>query len=94
METFGAHVGKKDADLQRLLSDHRHLRSLLKEGSLESLAAFATELDDHIRFEENLLFPRMEKTLTEAEKKAAALLLEKTLPAGPALNRQETTLEA
>ena len=94
METFGGHVGKKDADLQRLFSDHRHLKSLLREGSLESLAAFATELDEHIRFEESQLFPRLERTLTQAEKEAAALLLEETIPTGLALKRPETAKEA
>lgn len=94
METFGVHVGKKDADLQRLLSDHRRLRALVREGTLESFAVFAEKLGDHIRFEETQLFPRLEKTLTAAEKEAASILLEKTLAPVQDQEPHETVREA
>ena len=53
------------------LNEHKHLRLLMeriKENPEESvLADFAGVLQEHIRFEERVLFPHLEKSLSEAE---------------------------
>lgn len=51
----------------RALSEHERLRAGFRQinnaPSYESLSRLAGELEDHIRFEERLLFPHIEQTL-------------------------------
>ncbi len=69
LERLAPHCGDKDADIRRMRSDHRRLRNLAREGSLEALVRLSQELHDHIHFEKTRLFPRLKKTLTPAEKR-------------------------
>ena len=85
VRVFGHHAGEKDPDIQRLFSDHQRLRGLLSEGSLEALSVFSGELKDHIRFEETVLFPRLEEMFSREEKEAIAISLEKSLRSVPVL---------
>ncbi len=64
---FAAHVGPADADITRLLSDHRSMEQLVQKGFKEDLLRFAELLRTHIRFEEDRLFGRLEKTLSPLE---------------------------
>jgi hemerythrin-like domain-containing protein len=67
----------KDADVVRLLADHAEIRACVldfekriaaKEAiSAEELARIGKLLHDHVRLEENEVFPRIEKVLGEAE---------------------------
>lgn len=79
LERLAVHCGDKDADVRRMRSDHRRLRELAAEGSLEALVRLSQELHDHIHFEQTRLFPRLKKTLTFAEKQAVAAESVKTL---------------
>lgn len=66
----------QDAAVMRMLAEHAQIRAqiqqletLLETGSAteEAVAALARALHDHIRFEENEVFPRIEAALGEAE---------------------------
>ena len=66
----------RDAAAMRLLAEHAQIRAQVQqlEESLEaaavaeeSVAALARALHDHVRFEENEVFPRIEAALEEAE---------------------------
>ena len=54
--------------IEQAVREHRELRerigSLEKDASPEKLLQFAKQLDDHIRFEERILFPYLEETLS------------------------------
>jgi hemerythrin-like domain-containing protein len=57
---------------QQLLNEHRQIRNIieqLEQGrySREQLGAFASLLEQHIRFEERSYFPEAEKILTEEQ---------------------------
>jgi hemerythrin superfamily protein len=53
----------------RALAEHRRLESLFhqKTGIAESLGQIEKELDNHIRFEERVLFNKIEKVATPAQ---------------------------
>jgi hemerythrin-like domain-containing protein len=91
MESLTRHRGNKDENIQRLFAEHKSLRALQKEGSLESLEVFAEELRNHIHFEENLLFPLIEKNLSEEEKKLTDSDLGKALAAETFVEWQKNT---
>jgi hemerythrin-like domain-containing protein len=65
----------QDADVMRLLADHAEIRATVLDFEQqfaaktpiepERMAHLAQLLHDHVRFEENLLFPRIEKVLGE-----------------------------
>ncbi len=66
----------KDAAVVRMLAEHAAIRAaaadlerLLADGLSveETIAALARTLHDHVRREENEIFPRIEKTLAAAE---------------------------
>ncbi len=78
-ETLAGHKGKTGESVIRLYGEHKRLKSLAGNGSLEALAAFAEELEAHIRFEENTFFPLLELDLTEKEKETAGLDLKESL---------------
>jgi hemerythrin-like domain-containing protein len=65
----------QDADVMRMLADHAEIRAAVhdfeerREKKLaippEAMAHFAKLLHDHVRLEENEIFPRIEKVLGE-----------------------------
>lgn len=77
LPAYARHVAiESDPDAMRMLADHaairariEHLRELLEgDQPLESaLAELGRMLSDHVRLEENRVFPRIEKTLAEPE---------------------------
>ncbi|MCI0441661.1 hemerythrin domain-containing protein [bacterium] len=82
---------ENDQDVMRMLADHAMIRA--KIGKLISLLsnneAFETNLTElgeilqnHVRLEEDVIFPRMEKTLTEEELQKVGHLLTWLHPKG------------
>jgi iron-sulfur cluster repair protein YtfE (RIC family) len=69
LDLFESHAGKGDSDSARVRDEHRFLESLLSQNTRESLLKFAETLVIHIRFEEDVLFARVEKAFDDAEKK-------------------------
>lgn len=54
--------------VQRALADHKRLESLFaEEDAATALSHIEEELDKHIRFEERVLFPEIQKNATEAQ---------------------------
>lgn len=59
---------EEDNDLvKRALAEHRRLKRLFTDDSdvLKSLSKIEEELEQHIRFEERILFPEVQKLATE-----------------------------
>jgi iron-sulfur cluster repair protein YtfE (RIC family) len=89
---FALHVSiENDQDIMRMLADHAMIRA--KIGKLTSLLSnnetFETDLTElgellqsHVRLEENIIFPRMEKILSEEELKRVGHLLTWLHPKG------------
>ena len=67
----------QDADVMRLLADHAEIRAAVQDFerssaanvpvNVEAVARLAKLLHDHVRLEENEVFPRIEKTLGEKD---------------------------
>jgi hemerythrin-like domain-containing protein len=65
----------RDADVMRILADHAEIRAAVLDFEqclaakipivAEQMASLAKLLHDHVRLEENVVFPRIEKTLGE-----------------------------
>ena len=55
--------------VKRALADHRRLRRLFndKEDDTKTLHKIEEELEQHIRFEERILFPEIQKVATEEQ---------------------------
>jgi hemerythrin-like domain-containing protein len=73
--------GSEDPDIARTLNDHAALRQRfasvdLGESGVEALRQLGQLLTDHVRFEERVLFPRMESTLGPDELAAVRRELE------------------
>jgi hemerythrin-like domain-containing protein len=69
---LASHAGANDPEIARTLSDHADLRRHFAELSrgqaeVEALSRIGELLADHIRFEERVLFPRVEATLDRDE---------------------------
>ena len=89
---YALHVSiENDQDVMRMLADHAKIRA--KIGKLSSLLsnneAFETDLTEigetlqnHVRLEENIIFPRLEKTLSEEELRKVGHLLTWLHPKG------------
>ena|SRR5690606_14325181 len=62
-------LGNDNDLVKRALSDHRRLSRLFEQtDDLEkNLSLIEEELDKHIRFEERILFPEIQKAATEAQ---------------------------
>jgi hypothetical protein len=75
LEAFAARVGPSDADIQRTVRDHRTLEKLLHQGFKEDLLRFAELLTAHIRFEEEVLFGRIEAALAPPEAQSVGAML-------------------
>ena len=57
--------------IKRALADHRRLNRLFNknEDNTKTLSKIEEELEQHIRFEERVLFPEIQKVATEAQLK-------------------------
>ncbi|EPR72888.1 Hemerythrin HHE cation binding region [Winogradskyella psychrotolerans RS-3] len=55
--------------VKRALTEHRRLKRLFedREDDLKTLSKIEEELEQHIRFEERVLFPEIQKVATEAQ---------------------------
>lgn len=55
--------------VKKALADHRRLKRLFteKEDAKKSLSKIEEELEQHIRFEERILFPEIQKVATEKQ---------------------------
>ena len=80
---YEEHMGCEEPEPARIRKEHRLLESLLAKSDRTSLLAFADALTAHVRFEEDVLFGKIEKALTEAEKQALGKLLQTTPAACP-----------
>ncbi len=90
LPAYSRHVRlDKDPAVMRMLAEHAELRAqiLQLETSLaggapvdETVAALARALHDHIRHEENEIFPRIEKALAEADLQALGQRLTRLHP--------------
>jgi hypothetical protein len=76
---FEGRMGTEDPDDIRIRKEHRLLKNLLSQNTRESLLQFAETLVPHIRFEEDVLFGRMEGVFNEADQKAVSEILPKSL---------------
>jgi iron-sulfur cluster repair protein YtfE (RIC family) len=67
-------LGKEDPLIKKALADHRRLLRLFKDETTagKSLHQIEEELDQHIRFEERVLFPRIESVATAEQLKTIA----------------------
>ncbi len=81
LRVFSGHVGAGDQDVARLLDDHRVLEKWAHGGSPEDLSMFSDLLVKHIRFEEETVFGRIERALSEGEIRAEETLLREAIPA-------------
>ena len=76
LSLYEARMGREEPEPARIRKDHRLLESLLYKGDRESLLQFAEILTAHVRFEEDVLFGRIEQVLGEPEKQAVDHLLQ------------------
>lgn len=61
-------LNKNDELIKRALTDHRRLKRLFTKetnDAAKALSLIEEELDQHIRFEERVLFPEIQKVATE-----------------------------
>jgi hemerythrin-like domain-containing protein len=81
LPAYSRHVRlDQDADVMRILADHAEIRATVLDFEQqlaakipikpERMAHLAQILHDHVRFEENVVFPRIEKVLGESGLKA------------------------
>ncbi len=80
LPAYARHVPlDKDAGVLRMLADHAFIRSLIEEiredlaakkPVEDALVALGQRLKDHVRLEEDEIFPRIEQALTEDELRA------------------------
>ena len=90
LQIFAEKAGAKDKDLLRTIQEHRTMTQLLKMGFKEDLLRFAEILTAHIRFEEEVLFGRIEKILTPEEiSRASGFLVKKAVPNSNCIPRPE-----
>ena len=64
-------LGNKNKNIIRALAEHRKLEELFQSGSdlKENLSKIEKELDNHIRFEERILFNEIQNAATEEQLK-------------------------
>ena len=61
-------LNENDEQIKRALADHRRLKRLFTKETnddAKALSQIEEELDKHIRFEERVLFPKIQKVATE-----------------------------
>ncbi len=76
-------MGQEEPEPQRIRRDHRRLESLLTQSDRRSLLEFAELLTSHVRFEEDVLFGRIEEVLGAKDKLTVDAFL-KAIPLGQA----------
>lgn len=69
-------MGKFEPEPQKIRREHRQLEALIAHSDREKLLQFAELLTAHVRFEEDVLFDKVERVLGEGEKQVVAHLLE------------------
>jgi hemerythrin-like domain-containing protein len=72
LPSLGRHTGTDDPDIRRTCNDHTELRRRFGEleggrNDVDALRELGELLSDHVRFEERVLFPRVESTLDPTE---------------------------
>lgn len=72
---YEGHMGREEPEPERIRKEHRLLEFLMTQATRPSLLSFAETLVRHVRFEEDILFGRVERALDEAEKKTLGNLL-------------------
>lgn len=77
---YEAHMGRFEPEPEKIRREHRLLESFMAQADSKSLLEFAELLTSHVRFEEDVLFGKIERALDEAEKQAVGALL-KAAPA-------------
>ena len=85
LPSLASKVGEGNELIERTLGDHQKLKgiqrsletSVSREEGVRILKEFASELHDHVRFEERELFPAIEKQLTQDELDALGSDIEK-----------------
>jgi hemerythrin-like domain-containing protein len=70
-------MGPEEPEPQKIRREHRLLESLMAQAGPKSLLGFAELLTSHVRFEEDVLFGKIEKILSEGDKQAVGRLLER-----------------
>jgi len=80
LPAYARHVPlDQDADVVRMLADHAFIRALVEEIRAavaahqplqDALFALSSRLKDHVRLEEDSIFPRIEQALTAEELRA------------------------
>lgn len=62
-------LNENDDLIKRALADHRRIKRLFSEtdDDAKTLSRIEEELDKHIRFEERVLFPEIQKVATESQ---------------------------
>ncbi|HET9869371.1 MAG TPA: hemerythrin domain-containing protein [bacterium] len=82
LKAFEEHVGPSDEGSRKIREDHRVLRELSRSSRRTDLSQFAEALTAHIRYEEDVFFPRVEAELTAGEKERLAEELAGFRPGG------------
>ncbi len=74
---YEEHMGREEPEPQKIRREHRQLESFIAQADRKSLLSFAELIGSHVRFEEDVLFVKIEKVLAEGEKQAVGRLLER-----------------
>lgn len=77
LAVYEEHMGREEPEPQKIRREHRLLESFIAQPDRKSLLAFAELITAHVRFEEDVLFGKIEKVLAEGEKQAVGHLLER-----------------
>jgi len=80
LDLLSAALPPGDPDVVRLKTDHRTLGQLARKGSREDLLRFSDLLVKHVRFEEDVLFGRIEKALSVGEEAKVSAILRQAAP--------------
>lgn len=73
---YEGHMGGEEPEPVRIRKEHRLLETLMAKPDRAGLLRFAELLTAHVRFEEDVLFGKIEKVLDEPEKQALGKLLQ------------------
>ena len=74
-------MGKSEPEPGKIRREHRFLEQLMRKADWQSLLAFSETLTEHVRFEEDVVFGKIETALSEGEK----LTVDTLLKAAPAV---------
>ncbi|HTA75983.1 MAG TPA: hemerythrin domain-containing protein [bacterium] len=85
LATVKSRCPANDPDLTRTLTDHQKMKELLNLSGSQHLLEFAELLTQHVRFEEEILFARLESIFKEEEVGLWEKILKLAAPACPRL---------